>query len=163
MRTLRVVGAAALARWNRPRTGIVRPHGFVPALEEAGESDALTRFMLARASGFLSDWRQAGEPGTIAVNMSLQSLARSELVGDLLDEVRTGRLEPRSLTIDVTAPVPAETSHNAVEHLAMLHARGFAVSIDSYGQGYLSMQQLVDVPFTQLRIAPALMGMRPPA
>ena len=78
-------------------------------------------------------------------------------MGDLVDEVRTGRLDAHGLVIDVTSPVPAESSHNAVEHLAMLHARGFAVSIDSYGHGYLSMQQLVDVPFTQLRIAPALM------
>jgi EAL domain-containing protein (putative c-di-GMP-specific phosphodiesterase class I) len=157
MRTLRVVGAAALARWNRPRTGIVRPHGFVPALEEAGESEALARFMLVRASAFLNEWRHAGDPGTIAVNVSLRSLANSALVGDLVDEVHAGRLDARGLIIDVTSPVPADSSHSAVEHLAVLHACGFAVSIDSYGHGYLSMQQLVDVPFSQLRIAPALM------
>lgn len=157
MRTLRVVGAAAFARWNRTRTGIVRPHGFMPALEEAGELDALARFMLGAAAAFLGEWRHAAQPGTIAVNISLRSLANADLLAHLVDEVSAGRLDPRGLILDVTSPVPADDSHNAVEHLRLLHARGFAVSIDSYGHGYLSMQQLVDVPFTQLRIAPALM------
>ena len=132
----------------------MRPHGFVPALEEAGEVDALARFMLAGAATFRSEWQDAG---TIAVNVSLRSLANDELVGDLVDQVSAGRLDPRGLILDVTSPVPADDSHNAVEHLTQLHACGFAISIDSYGHGYLSMQQLVDVPFTQLRIAPALM------
>src|SRR5687768_2023477 len=156
MRTLRVAGAAALARWNRPRTGIVRPHGFVPALEDAGEIDALARFMLAGAAAFRAEWQNTGHAGTIAVNVSLRSLANAELVGDLVEQVSAGRLDPRGLILDVTSPVPADDSHDAVEHLAQLNASGFAISIDSYGHGYLSMQQLVDVPFTHLRIAPAL-------
>lgn len=156
MRTLRVRGAAALARWNRPRTGIVRPHGFVPALEEAGEPDALTRFMLTAAAALRERWRARGDAGSIAVSVSLRSLAGEQLIGDLVDAMESGELDPRGLVLDVTAPVPAHDAHGAVEHIMELHARGFAISVDSYGHGYLSMQQLVDVPFTQLKIAAAL-------
>ena len=157
MRTLRVVGAAALARWNRPRTGIVRPRGFVPVLEQAGEVDALARFMLAGAAGFRARWGSSGSAGTISVNVSLRSLANGELVHVLAEQVSAGTLDPAGLILDVTSPVPADNSHAAVEHLIALYERGFAISIDSYGHGYLSMQQLVDVPFTQLKIASALM------
>ena len=157
MRSLRFVGAAALARWRHPRVGIVRPHSFVAALEEAGDVDALMQLMLTSAAQLRATLPEADRGVTIAVNVSLRSLADKNLVERIVELVTQGRVDPHGMTLDVTSPVPAPDSHRAIEHLAHLHALGFPVSIDSYGHGYLSMQQLLAVPFSQLKIAPALM------
>lgn len=157
MRSLRVVGAAALARWRHPRVGIVRPHSFVAVLEEAGEVDALAQLMLSRATHFGSTLPVVDRGLAIAVNVSLRSLAAKSLVERIVEAVTRGCIDPHRIILDVTSPVPPGDSHSAIDHLASLHALGFAVSIDSYGHGYLSMQQLLAVAFSQLKIAPALM------
>jgi EAL domain-containing protein (putative c-di-GMP-specific phosphodiesterase class I) len=40
----------------------------------------------------------------------------------------------------------------ALENLARLRMKGFGLSIDDYGTGYSSMQQLSRIPFTELKI-----------
>src|ERR1700733_15857610 len=40
----------------------------------------------------------------------------------------------------------------ALENLARLRMRGFRLSIDDYGTGYSSMQQLTRIAFTELKI-----------
>jgi EAL domain-containing protein (putative c-di-GMP-specific phosphodiesterase class I) len=39
-----------------------------------------------------------------------------------------------------------------IENLARLRMKGFGLSIDDYGTGYSSMQQLTRIPFTELKI-----------
>jgi EAL domain-containing protein (putative c-di-GMP-specific phosphodiesterase class I) len=41
---------------------------------------------------------------------------------------------------------------SALENLARLRMRGFRLSIDDYGTGYSSMQQLTRIAFTELKI-----------
>src|SRR3954452_16042857 len=43
-------------------------------------------------------------------------------------------------------------TRKALENLTRLRMRGFGLSIDDYGTGYSSMQQLTRVPFTELKI-----------
>ena len=40
----------------------------------------------------------------------------------------------------------------ALENLARLRMKGFGLSIDDYGTGYSSLQQLTRIPFTELKI-----------
>src|SRR5262249_46595177 len=40
----------------------------------------------------------------------------------------------------------------ALENLTRLRMKGFGLSIDDYGTGYSSMQQLSRIPFTELKI-----------
>ena len=40
----------------------------------------------------------------------------------------------------------------SLENLARLRVKGFGLSIDDYGTGYSSMQQLARIPFTELKL-----------
>ncbi len=40
----------------------------------------------------------------------------------------------------------------ALENLARLRMRGFGLSVDDFGTGFASLQQLMRVPFTELKI-----------
>ena len=44
----------------------------------------------------------------------------------------------------------------ALENLARLRMKGFGLSIDDYGTGYSSMQQLTRIAFTELKIDQSL-------
>ena len=150
--TGRVRGAEALARWKHPQHGIVPPAAFIPPLERAGELGAITVPMLSKAVIACRAWRAAGHDLTVAVNISLTSLADTELADRVLAIVTDHGLEPRHVVLEVTETAAASHLGKVLENLSRLRMRGFGLSIDDYGTGYSSMQQLVHIPFSELKI-----------
>jgi EAL domain-containing protein (putative c-di-GMP-specific phosphodiesterase class I)/CheY-like chemotaxis protein len=147
-----VDGAEALARWRHPQAGLVLPSSFVHVLESNGKMDAMTLSMLEQAAVACRGWRERGFPTTVSVNVSLTSLSDVGLADRLDNVVSLHGLEPEDIVLEVTET--AATSHLAhvLENLSRLRMKGFGLSIDDYGTGYASMQQLARVPFTELKI-----------
>ena len=147
-----VKGAEALARWRHPQKGIIAPAQFIKPLEESGRIDELTFFMLRKAAAACSAWRSAGLDATVSVNLSLTSLVDAQLAGRVLEVVRAEGLEPRHMVLEVTESATSTNLAKALENLTRLRMNGFGLSIDDYGTGYSSMQQLARIPFTELKI-----------
>jgi EAL domain-containing protein (putative c-di-GMP-specific phosphodiesterase class I) len=148
----RVRGAEALARWHHPEHGIVPPHSFIHKLEMGGQIDALTMSLLAKASAACRRWHAAGHDLGVSVNMSLVSLADTALADRVLAVVDRHGLDPKYVTLEITETAAATHLGKALENLSRLRMRGFGLAIDDYGTGYSSMQQLVRIPFTELKI-----------
>lgn len=148
----KVRGAEALARWRHAQHGIVLPTAFVHKLETATQIDALTMSMLAKASAACRGWRAAGFDLSVAVNVSLVSLSDTTLADRVLAVVSRHGLEPRHVTLEITETAAASHLGKVLENLSRLRMRGFGLAIDDYGTGYSSMQQLVRIPFTELKI-----------
>jgi EAL domain-containing protein (putative c-di-GMP-specific phosphodiesterase class I)/DNA-binding NarL/FixJ family response regulator len=148
----RVQGAEALARWRHPVHGIVNPEAFIPALETSWQIDALTIAMLRKALACCQTWRVAGVEATVSINLSLTSLTDVTLADRLMETVRESRLEPRHVVFEVTETAAASDLGKVLENLSRLRMNGFGLSIDDYGTGYSSMQQLTRIPFTELKI-----------
>jgi EAL domain-containing protein (putative c-di-GMP-specific phosphodiesterase class I)/CheY-like chemotaxis protein len=145
-------GAEALARWRHPRHGIVAPQAFIKALEDNGLIDLLTWSMLKKAAAFCGTWRASGAEVTVSVNLSLKSLGDPQLADRVTRLVRAQGLEPRHLVLEVTESAATTDVGKALENLARLRMKGFGLSIDDYGTGYSSMQQLTRIAFTELKI-----------
>jgi len=155
--TGRIKGAEALARWRHPRHGIIAPGAFIGALEAGGsgqikELDELTRIMLKKAALCCGNWRAAGVDATVSVNLSLKSLADVTIAERVTELVRQQSLDPRHMVLEVTESAAATDIGKALENLARLRMKGFGLSIDDYGTGYSSMQQLTRIAFTELKI-----------
>jgi EAL domain-containing protein (putative c-di-GMP-specific phosphodiesterase class I)/AmiR/NasT family two-component response regulator len=150
--TGQVKGAEALARWRHPLKGIILPSQFVKQLENCGLIDELTWLMLGKAAAFWSEQRAAGVDATVSVNLSLTSLADRHLADRVTQIVRERNLEPRHMVLEVTESATTTHLGRVLENLARLRMNGFGLSIDDYGTGYSSMQQLVRIPFSELKI-----------
>jgi EAL domain-containing protein (putative c-di-GMP-specific phosphodiesterase class I)/ActR/RegA family two-component response regulator len=148
----RATGAEALARWRHPQHGLVAPFAFIALLEEHGLIDELTWVMLKKAAASCSAWRAAGLDITVSVNLSLKSLGDTQIAEHVTELVRGQGLEPRHMILEVTESAAAAEVGRALENLARLRMKGFGLSIDDYGTGYSSMQQLTRVAFTELKI-----------
>lgn len=152
MATGQVKGAEALARWRHPQHGIVAPYAFIQTLEDNGKIEELTAVMVREAVAFCATWRDAGIEGTVSVNLSVKSLGDVRLADRLTKFVRAQSLDPRHVVMEVTeSAVTSEVAHT-LENLARLRMKGFGLSIDDYGTGYSSMQQLSRIAFTELKI-----------
>ena len=150
--TRQVKGAEALARWRHPQKGIVAPYAFIKPLEDNDLIDELTWLMLKKAAAFCSTWRSAGLDATVSVNLSLKSLSNIHLADRVTELVRSQNLEPSQMVLEVTESAATTDVGPALENLARLRMKGFGLSIDDYGTGYSSMQQLTRIAFTELKI-----------
>jgi EAL domain-containing protein (putative c-di-GMP-specific phosphodiesterase class I) len=148
-----VQGAEALARWQHRERGIVMPHAFIGPLEEGECIEALTWNMLRKSAAFCREWRAAsGLNVSISVNLSVKSLADEQLAERVTELVRGEGLDPRHMVIEVTESATTSKIGRALENLSRLRMKGFGLSIDDYGTGYSSMQQLIRIAFTELKI-----------
>ena len=151
--TGRVKGAEALARWRHPKQGIVAPYLFIKPMEDSGLIDALTWIILRKAAAFCGEWRAtSGLEVAVAVNLSIKVLADVQLAERVTELVRGEHLEPRNIIFEVTESAAMTDIGTVLENLSRLRMKGFGLSIDDYGTGYSSMQQLTRISFTELKI-----------
>ena len=152
MKTRRIVGAEALARWRHPQKGLVVPESFIPQMEANGLIDALTESILMRAALNCRLWQFAGLDVSVSVNLSIKCLEDVALSDRMMKLVVGQGLEPRHVTFEVTESAAMSDVGKTLEILSRLRMKGFGLSIDDYGTGYASMQRLSRVPFTELKI-----------
>jgi EAL domain-containing protein (putative c-di-GMP-specific phosphodiesterase class I) len=147
-----VTGAEALVRWRHPATGLIPPAAFIPTMEASGMIEDLTWMMLCKSAAIVGQWSKRGLAYTMSVNLSLKSLDDPKLADRITESVRGQGIEPSSIILEVTETAAMTDVARALENLARLRMKGFGLSIDDYGTGYSSMQQLARVPYTELKI-----------
>lgn len=152
LKTGRVVGAEALARWIHPEQGVISPYAFIQLLEQSGNIDDLTFLMLEKSAAACRLFHDRGRTLTVSVNLSLVSLEDSALAGKITKVVRRAGIDPQYIVLEITESAAMTDVAHALESLARLCMNGFALSIDDYGTGYSSLQQLTRIAFSELKI-----------
>jgi EAL domain-containing protein (putative c-di-GMP-specific phosphodiesterase class I)/ActR/RegA family two-component response regulator len=150
--TGRVLGMEALARWHHPDHGLVAPGLFISVLELSGDIDELTLTILNDAAGACYRMHQRGLPLTLSVNLSLASLTDTTMADRITKVVHTIGLAPRYVIFEITETAAMTEIAPALENLARLRMRGFGLSVDDFGTGYATLEQLIRVPFSELKI-----------
>jgi len=152
MRTGIVRGVEALARWQRPETGFVRPDHFVALAEREGLIHELTMSVAAQAFAQAAHWNSHGLKLSMAINLSPRVLDRPSLVEDISGLLQASLLQAGQVVLEITENSVVDCMGAALGVLARLRLKGFGLSIDDYGTGFSSMQQLARIPFTELKI-----------
>jgi diguanylate cyclase len=142
LRTGRIVRLEALVRWAHPVRGLLLPGDFLPVAEQSELITPLTHWVLQQAVADLAAWSAAGEPWSVAVNVSARALGDPglpPLVAGLLAE---HDLEPDRLCLELTETALAEDPQQAEHALASLAAIGVVLAVDDFGTGFTSLRQL---------------------
>jgi EAL domain-containing protein (putative c-di-GMP-specific phosphodiesterase class I) len=147
-----IKGLEALARWRHKSHGLLTPEAFVKPLEEGGRINELMWIMLRKSAEACRTWQASGLDATVSVNVSAWSLSDVHLADRIAELVREQGLEPRQMVLEITESAATTHLGAALENLARLRLKGFGLSIDDYGTGYSSMQQLTRIAFTELKI-----------
>lgn len=150
--TGQVKGVEAFARWRHPQYGLIEPIAFIPILEENGEMDALAWTILEKSIAACRKWHAQGFMIPVSINLSPSSLAKSGLAERIAEYVAQQGLEEQYIVFEVTESAAITNVPYFLENLARLRMRGFGLSVDDYGMGHASMQELLRIPFTELKI-----------
>ncbi len=150
LKTLRLVGAEALARARHPTRGIVPPAMFLPG---AGSDamHALTERVILTALGDWEDFAECGVPVRLSVNVPVSALVDLP-IPRMLREARPNAENWPGLTLEVTEDQIIHDLQLAKDVADALRELKCDLSVDDFGAGYSSFVRLTQLPFSELKI-----------
>jgi sensor c-di-GMP phosphodiesterase-like protein len=151
VKTGRILGVEALARWTNEDGQYVRPDVFVAAAEELGFIGKLTRVVLRLVVEELGPYLRAHPEFSVSVNISAADLADRQFVPMLEKLLRKHRISTHSINLERTERSTAD-HHLAIEAIHRLRERGHQFYIDDFGTGYSSLSYLNELAVDAIKI-----------
>jgi EAL domain-containing protein (putative c-di-GMP-specific phosphodiesterase class I) len=150
--TRQLVGVEALIHWEHPTRGLIPPAAFIPVAEDTTLMPKLTWIMLERSLAQCRVWADRGLRIPVSINFSPDVLSEVGVADHIAAMAADRGVEPALVVLEVTESMVVGKAPHTLEALVRLRMKGFGLSIDDYGTGYSSMQQLSRIPFTELKI-----------
>lgn len=152
MRTGKIIGFEALARWDDDVFGVVSPAEFILIAEEGRLIERLSGSLLSQV---LSDLPTIIKkfPGTkVAFNASPHLFRDRTLLGLLTKDLHERPEILEGLEIEVTESHAADSAAEIFGQLKSIRTLGVEVAIDDFGTGYSSFARLANMPINRLKI-----------
>lgn len=147
-----ILGVEALARWNHPTRGLLEPESFIPLTETLGQATRLTEIVTRYVTAVAGRWGGIGIQLELAINTSVGALHRLDLPEFIVSSANEAGIDPSRITIELTESQLMQEFKNSMEVLTRLRLKGVKLSIDDFGTGFSSMEQLRRIPFNELKI-----------
>ncbi len=146
-------GGEALARWVRPKKGVVPPASFIPVFERTGFITVLDKYIWERACEVLHQWQNIGITDKyLSVNISPRDFFYVDVYNTLTLLVQKYGIEPRNLKLEITEAAIMSDMEHRVGLINKLREFGFQVAMDDYGKESFSLSALKDIPLDALKI-----------
>jgi diguanylate cyclase (GGDEF)-like protein len=158
LRTTRVVGAEALARWPHPVFGMVLPQQFLPLVRQHGLMRTFTDLILDVALSDAAQWRRRGMAVPVAVNLFPPLVGDINLPGHVFDALERHELPGDSLIVEITEDLLLDDIERTREVLEALRERRIQVALDDFGSGYSALTYLCKLPIDEVKVDYELIG-----
>ena len=155
LRTSLAVGFEALIRWDHPERGVISPIDFIPMAEETGLIVPIGGWVLLEACQQLKQWQEQfprESPLCMNVNISKRQLIQTDLVKTLQNVLRTTRIEPHTLKLEITETAIMDNLNEFNPVLQRVRACGVYLCIDDFGTGHSSLSCLHEFSIDVLKI-----------
>ncbi|MDR4503394.1 MAG: EAL domain-containing protein [Candidatus Scalindua sp.] len=149
----RIVGMEALARWRHPDKGIIYPAEFLNTAERTRMIVPLGEMILKAACAQNKVWRDAGfTPLRVAVNLSTLQFNQQNLIEMVVQALNETGMEPNLLELEVTENTSMKNADASSYKMRELVDVGVHISIDDLGTGLCSLSYLKKFPLSTLKI-----------
>jgi diguanylate cyclase len=148
----RLSGVEALLRWTHPQWGPVPTDELIEAVEASEIMHMLTRHILDSVAAQLRHWNEQGDGLRASVNISVQDLHEPDFVGEIGELVRTHGIGRRQLVVEITERMLVSDAGRVKQIAEGLVQQGVGLSLDDFGTGHASLQQLRELPLTEVKV-----------
>ncbi|MCF3641678.1 bifunctional diguanylate cyclase/phosphodiesterase [Rhizobium sp. TRM95111] len=153
----KVTGCEALLRWTSPLLGNVTPDEFIPIAETTGLFSKIDWWVIDRAMADHAHVCRLFGPETImCINISSAELYTKSISNHFKDCARRHKVDPRKIEIELTETFAVKLGDQSQRNIDILRETGFRISIDDFGAGYTSVQQIIDYPAETIKLDRAL-------
>jgi len=152
LKTGRISGCEALARWQLENGRLVSPSVFIELAEECGLIGKIGAQILYKASEEAAKWARDGYPIDLAVNVSPRQFEDENLAETILDALAKSGLSPRQLEIEITESLAIQQPDRVRDVLEPLRRLGIKLAMDDFGTGHSNLAVLTQIDFDVFKI-----------
>jgi EAL domain-containing protein (putative c-di-GMP-specific phosphodiesterase class I)/GGDEF domain-containing protein len=153
LKTGKLLGAEALARWTHPEWGAVPPNEFIPVAERSDLIHRIFDFGLRTALAQARRWNEMGlHLPLIAVNASAANVREEDFaksVKNILEEIPVGSTQ---VELEMTESLAFEDEDLFTARMRQLKALGVRIAIDDFGTRYTGFDLLKRLPVDTMKI-----------
>ncbi|MFO7581403.1 EAL domain-containing protein [Guyparkeria sp.] len=152
LRSGRLVGFEALARWYRKLEGdILGPAAFKDYLESGESAWSFFREMLLRSVEIFAKLESNHRPEHLAINVSANVFGDERFLETIRETMMRYGLPPSTLTLELTETFDF-LDQAALLGIVRARVRGFGVSLDDFGKGAANLECLARLPLTEVKL-----------
>jgi sensor c-di-GMP phosphodiesterase-like protein len=151
LRSGKIVGAEALARWRQPDGTFLSPDIFVPLAEQTGLITRLTGLIVEKVFEDLGPWLKLHRDLHVSINLDPQDLVSPKLPALLAQQLNKWGVQPSQVALELTERsfIDLKNSRSA---LSQFRQAGYALYIDDFGTGYSSLSYLQNLDVDIIKI-----------
>lgn len=147
----RIIGAEALARWQQPDGHWLPPDMFIPLAEQTGVITQLTEHIVSSVFSEMGRWLAQHPEQHISINIAATDLYSSTLPALMSQQCARWGVEPSQIAIELTERVLV-SPEKALPVLQSYRQAGHPIYIDDFGVGYSSLSYLQELEVDTLKI-----------
>lgn len=147
-----LLGYEVLARWHDPVQGLIYPGDFIALATESGLLPEMTFSLIDQMLIDAARLQAQGWTPSMAVNVDISLLANRDFANELINRVQASGARAEHLILEITESALMHDTAATLASVGRLRLAGFGLSIDDYGTGFSTLQQLTRLPFTELKI-----------
>ncbi len=153
LKTGRIIGAEALARWKLESGRIVSPNVFIPVAESTGLIAEIGAQITRQACRAAARWHRLGfRDASVAVNVSPLQFETDDLGSMIIDAMTEAGLPPKLLQLEITESVAVTDPERLKDVIGPLKSMGVRLAIDDFGTGHSNLAMLGRLPFDVFKI-----------
>lgn len=150
---LRLSGAEALVRWNRPNKGLIAPNEFINLFERNGFIVQIDLYVFTQVCRKLREWLDKGYTVVpVSINLSRKHIGNPIFINTFTDIMKQYNIPPQYVELELTENTIFEGGSSILKLLDSIHSLGCAFSMDDFGTGYSSLNMLKDIPVDVLKL-----------
>lgn len=151
--TLRIIGAEALIRWQKPDGTFMYPDEFIPLVERSGQIVELDYYVYREVFRFIAG--RLSENKTIvpiSVNVSRAHLNKMGILPYVRSLFEEYQIPSDLIEFELTESIYIKNTKKALALIDGLHEMGTKVSMDDFGSGYSSLNLLSRLPIDIIKL-----------
>jgi diguanylate cyclase (GGDEF)-like protein len=154
----RIAALGVGLQWPDTEPGAMAEIDAIEAAETAGLIREVTWWLYNNAFRQCVEFAGDGIALPIALQLSAGGLAQPDIVEFIDRALRTWKIAPQQVTVEVHESALAEVNASLKDTLGGLKALGVQLGIDGFGTASVSLANLAELPFDEVRIGGALLG-----
>jgi EAL domain-containing protein (putative c-di-GMP-specific phosphodiesterase class I) len=150
-----MVGVEALARWQHADGEVSDPARFIPLAEDSELIVDVDLAVIRQAAQDVGRWQDQLPELRLSVNLSGRHFDRHDFLPPIELAIADGGVAPETVDLELTETTQLDSRVNTATVRRMRDA-GFGVWLDDFGTGWSSLEYLLRMPVTGVKIDRAL-------
>ena len=152
-----LIGMEALLRWIDPVDGFISPGEFIPLAEEMGLMGNIGAWVNRTAMSQIREWNEKYKRELVTgINVSPVQLRDTAFAEHFIQEMNAQEVPAKWLDVEITEGFALNRMIAGEDIIQKLKDAGLTFSVDDFGTGYASFNNMLDFTFDRIKIAKEL-------